>query len=1347
MSSKRSPNNRLRVPAPLLALGLLATAAASGQTQVLPIPRVLNAVDAAQTVPLKGSVLPLAQARFDRGAVPDATPTGHMMIVLKRSDEQEQALKQLLTEQQDPKSSNYHKWLTPEGFGAQFGVSDSDVQAVSGYLSEQGFSVGRIFKNKMAIEFSGTTGQIRSSFKTEIHTYVVNGQTFHANASAAQIPSALAPVVRGFASMSDYKTPTHASQPMVLNRETRLAHPLYSVQDPNNPTAGQEAVSPGDLAVIYDIPTATYNGTGVTVGIVSDSNINIAIPANYRTTFGLTANPPTVIIDGNDPGITADADLSYAQIELVAATAPAAKVNFYTSATTQMDTGINFATIRALEDNAVQVLVFGYEQCEANLGADNTLFYLTWQQAAAQGISVVVGAGSGGAAGCDAAIGGAQPVTQATHGLAVNGYASTEWDTAVGASDFYYGPTGSINPSNPGPAFYQYWSQTNGGTAGYTSALKYIPEQPSNSSYQATNQETPTSVVFASGGGASTAGVVNSDGTQTPYLKPYYQSGFGGPFVSSKARTIPDVSFFGGSLNNGSAYVLCISASDCVNGTPDTLQFTDLGGSGVSAAAFGGVAALIVQAKGVQGSLNPGLYATYTAAGPNGGSVFHDITAGTNAVECTGGSPDCIKRANGVLYTGTGGAFAYSSRTGYDAASGLGSVDVKNLISNWTTPQGAATVTLSLTTPGTTTPVGGFHHGDPVQLNVTVTGGAVVPTGTVAITTSNTQPQPSTSGIEALTLANGTAVDSAIGNLLPGSPTGKSYQLVARYGGDANHAPAMASIPVSVYQIASALQVLTADGHNNPLPQYTGQTLNYGSQVQISFQVYSPQYKNDGGTPTGSITVYDNGNKVAIVPLDADGYATFATTTLAPGSHSFSATYSGDNTYSNTSLTAGYPSLKIGGVATTITLATTDSSVSRNSTFALIATVTPTGGTSGAAPGGTVQFKTTTGSLLGSVALNLGMNSGTNPSSSAVFSVKRALFAAGTYTIVATYIPDSTGNYTAGPASNGVTVAIGAGAGLVNTTLKVTTTPVNEVNFLNTSAVTFNAAVTPASGAAATGSVTFYSSSFNQPNPAPLGTATLDSTGVATLSGVVTLPLGQSSVTAQYTGDGTHASSVGSYTVNVYAPGTTPDFSMQADPTFQTITASSTTADYTVQFTSLNGFAANGTAIALSYTTPASFTCSSAPTAPAFNGGTYAPVTVTCGPAPGYTVAMLNNPNPHLLWMAEGGTALACIFLFGMPSRRRSWQSLIGTMALVLVAFGVTGCGANFASVAAKNISASTDQVVKTPDGVVKPQVSGVILPGTYTVIVTGTARVFVRSQPNVTVTVVHNLPLKIVVQ
>jgi trimeric autotransporter adhesin len=1317
MSSNRL-SSRLRVFASLLALGFTATAS-YGQTASLAVPRVQGPVNEAQLATLKGNTLPLAQVRFDQGAVPDTTPTGHMLMVLKRSAAQQKALDELIASQQDPKSPSYHKWLTPTQFGAQFGVADADVQSVTSYLAAQGFAVGRVFKNKMAIEFSGTTGQVRSAFRTEIHSYTVSGQSFHANATAPQIPAALAAVVNGV-TLNNYKPVQQRSREMLLDRKTGRAHPLY-----DDFVALALAISPGDLAVIYDIP-ATATGSGVTVGVVGDSNINVAIPANYRTLFGLPASTPTVVVDGADPGINTDANIAYGEIELLAATAPLANVNLYTSANTDLDTGLDFAAIRAVEDNEVQVLVFGFQGCEANLGPDiDFLIGDAWQQAAAQGISVIAAAGSGGAAECDASPNGAAPATVATHGLAVNGYASTPYDTAVGASDFFYGPTGAVSLNDPS-LLLTYWSATNGGAAGFTSAKTYIPEQPSNSSSQADNQVPANpAVVVATGGGISTVGQTADDNTQSPYPQPSYQSKVAAG-ISTTARVVPDVSFFGSNDTNFSDYMLCIDAGDCVNGTPDAVQYTAAGDSSLAASAFAGIAALVVQAHGVQGNLNNGLYAT-AALAP---AAFHDITAGSNMVACAVGSPNCV----------AGFTSGYSAGPGYDAASGLGSVDVAQLINSWHSGSGSGvpTVTLMLTEAGQ--PISSFPHNAPVQVNVSVAGSAGTPSGDVAITAPVNGRANVT--VARVTLdASGQGNFPGIGGLMPGG----TYSLVARYGGDSNYAAAVATTPVTVTSVTSKLVMTTSDASGNPLPVFNGQSVPYGTNVHFTFFAEDATDSNDPYSATGFVTLTDNGKQLTILPLNSEGAVSFSSTQLAAGLHSFSGAYSGDSTFSASRLTGPAPSVTITGVPTATTLASTDSNPSvANNTLTLVATVTPTGGNTGAAPGGKVRFKSGK-TVLGTVTLGPGLNTGINPSSTAVLTLRRNTFAASSSnSIVATYLPDNTGDYL-GSSSASLLIAVGAGTGAVNTTVSISTTPAGATNFVDTSSLVFVATVGNAVGrqATPTGTVTFFSNG-TAAAPVPLDAAGIAAIEVPLVNGKIPAPLGQSNILAQYSGDAKHAPSSATYSINVYDQNSTPDFAMQSNVISQVITASSKSAKFTLQFTSMNDFAPLGIPIALSYITPPGITCTSAPAAPKFGKTLYATVTTTCKAAAGVRVGQLAAPapgNPRGLWMAEGGTALAFIFLFGMPGRRRKWQALIGSLSLFVVAFGMTGCGASVAS------GPNQSYYDNLNDSSTTPNASSVLAPGTYTVIVTGTASVFANSQANTTVNVVHNLPLKIVVQ
>jgi hypothetical protein len=154
--------------------------------------RVTQAVDTENLITLRGNVHPWARPEFDQGVAPDDLPMERMLLVLQRGPEQEAALRQLLDAQQVKSSTQFHQWLTPEQFGRQFGPADSDLQAVTDWLTTQGFEVTKVAAGRTVIEFSGTAGLVRQVLGTEIHKFHVNGEDHWANASDPQIPAGLA---------------------------------------------------------------------------------------------------------------------------------------------------------------------------------------------------------------------------------------------------------------------------------------------------------------------------------------------------------------------------------------------------------------------------------------------------------------------------------------------------------------------------------------------------------------------------------------------------------------------------------------------------------------------------------------------------------------------------------------------------------------------------------------------------------------------------------------------------------------------------------------------------------------------------------------------------------------------------------------------------------------------------------------------------------------------------------------------------------------------------------------------------------------------------------------------------
>src|SRR5208282_3617967 len=167
-------------------------------------PLITQPVDETKLTVVRGNTHPLARAEFDRGAAPADLPMDNMLLVLKRSPEQEAALEQFMAEQLDKSSPNYHKWLTPAQFGQQYGAADSDIQAVTSWLTSHGFQVGKVSTGRTVIQFSGTAGQVQEAFHAPINSYLVNGKQHWANVNDPSIPTALTPAVAGVASLHNF---------------------------------------------------------------------------------------------------------------------------------------------------------------------------------------------------------------------------------------------------------------------------------------------------------------------------------------------------------------------------------------------------------------------------------------------------------------------------------------------------------------------------------------------------------------------------------------------------------------------------------------------------------------------------------------------------------------------------------------------------------------------------------------------------------------------------------------------------------------------------------------------------------------------------------------------------------------------------------------------------------------------------------------------------------------------------------------------------------------------------------------------------------------------------------------
>lgn len=1299
MIPNRIRTSSLRVAAAVLTACLLTAGLyAQSATRVVPA-RITQTINNASRVTLHGFVSPLAKMATDRGAAPASMQVDQMHLVLKRSASQESALHALIAAQTTPGSPEYHKWLTPAEFGQKFGPSSTDVATIESWLQSEGFSGVKVNPGRLTIAFNGTVAQVAKTFHAQFHQYQLDGQTYSAVASNPEIPAALAPVVQGFVALNNF--PAHR-QSRVLGKATYNPQTHKAKGDWTYPESGGVVfpVSPQDFGKEYDLPNASlnagysgtpYTGSGQTIAIINDANINVSLANSFRSLFGLPANPPHVIIVGNDPGVdginnpsgpNGDSIEAYLDVEEAGAVAPDATVDLVIAADTASENGLVLAAEHAVYSDVAPVMSLSFGSCEQNLGSSNAFFNQLWEQAAAEGITVMVSTGDSGSAGCDSS-----SSQYATQGLGVNGLASTPYNVAVGGTDFYYSQYQSATALQTQLA--SYWNTTGTDTP-QVSIKGYVPEQAWNDSQYGENavdyySALGTTTVGAGSGGASSCSVVTSTNTNSSgnftscaggYGKPAWQTGLGGT-----TRDIPDVSLFAADGVNYSFYPICAEDGDCQaasSGNP--VQITGLGGTSAAAPAFAGIMALVNQKYGRQGQADNVLY----PLAKQYPTAFNDVAHGTNTVPCAVGSTNCISVSNPITVTsssgtsvvegelGSGTTASYGATTGYDMATGLGSVNVANLISGWGsvtfTP---TTVTLTSPTAGTT-----ITHGykNSITFTGSVTGTSGTPTGDVAIETSSTD-----YGNQAetyLTLDSSGNFNGSI-NYLPGG----TYNVWARYAGDTKNAAASSSpIQITVNPENSTLLFQAFKyGSTGSAASVAGTSITYGTQVFVDATPYGTTFYNDcvnvssapssctGETAaTGTVTFKDGSSPLDTAVVDSEGTAEFVTPALTVGSHSITASYSGDKSYNAS--TGSAINVTVTKATPTILVTAPTSGGNQGQNYVLTVLVATSG--IGTAPTGTVTVSGLPSGATASATLGSTADPKYGNTSAVANVIIPGTAATGSYSVTVKYSGDS--NYNSTSTNTPFTFTEGAAASGSASSISASATPTSPSA---TTPITVKATVTGQSGQAApTGTVYFVAGLLTpsssgggltiQGSALFQGTLTAGSGDSSTLTGSInssSLVQGDNYLTVYYGGDSNYAAS--STVLNLSNP--LSDFSMVAQMPLVPVSASGTVTD-TVNLTSVNGF--SGT-VDLKCDAPTGLSCSLDQSSVSLTSST----TVTTGP--------ISELHKLMLFGSGGGMALGCLFLIGIPARKRKWRMMVGmVLVFAILSFGLAGCGSGGSS-------------------------------------------------------------------
>jgi subtilase family serine protease len=678
--------------------------------------RIHTPVDDSVRISLPGNLRPEAIPANDLGPVDDSFPMEHIQLLLSRSARQQQELEDYLEGLNRKDSADFHRWLTPEEFGSLFGVAGADIAAVTEWLLSHGLHVNAVYPNRMVLDIGGTAGQIRSAFLTEIHAYELGGRRYIANDRNPQIPAALAPAVAGPVSLHNFEP-----------RPEFISHTGFSV---DGSKTEDYPVTPPDLAVIYNLAPAFkagYTGKGQTIVVVEDSNPYSTADWNtFRSTFGLstystgslTVTHPAPSKGANNclnPGAIPGLDVEpIVDSEYASAAAPGATIEVASCASTFTTFGALIALQNIINASSTPpaIVSMSFGECEALNGATaNAAYAAAYEQAAAEGVSVFVAAGDSGGAACD------DGLPEALHGTGVNAFASTPYNVAVGGTDF----SDSYDNTNS-----TYWGISL--SPADAAAKSYVPEIPWNDSCAGellTKYEggsTPYGsrgycnglsgfefLTTASGGGGPSGcasgtpavGGVAGGGCKG-WAKPSWQTLLGNP--KDGVRDLPDVALFASDGLWRHYYIFCNSdwlemdgeGAPCVGAVANWAQG---GGTSFASPFMAGIQALVNQKWGRQGNPNPTYYKIAASEYGTSGSaacnaskgnaiasacVFNDITDGDTTVDCIG-SWGCYlpSGAFGILTTVKGSdAPAYSATTGWDFASGIGSVNAYNLLMN-----------------------------------------------------------------------------------------------------------------------------------------------------------------------------------------------------------------------------------------------------------------------------------------------------------------------------------------------------------------------------------------------------------------------------------------------------------------------------------------------------------------------------------------------------------------------------------------------------------------------------------------------------------------------------------------
>lgn len=394
-----------------------------------------GALCAQQTVTVPAT--PYALVNGDAKLAGPFDPQQMLRVVIALQPPHMQEEEEFLRQLQDPKSPQFHQFLSEAEWDARFAPAAQDEQAVVSWAQSQGLTITQRYPNRLLIEVEAPVATLQKAFAITINSYRISGESYFSNDRDPSIPAALANVVEGVFGLNNIQR-MHSASPI----KDPLAFPIYSPgpayalgshirsdakQPKLNDTVAAGKAKPGPYDASPYTPAPLYSSYGYNYQALQglghccnplnnpnnsppESSIAIAIAGDFNDsdlsgflalTPNLASNVQRYLVDGMSPccspEATLDVEWSTAMANSFGSSATTAEIHMYEGFNDYLSTYL-IVINRALSDGLARVLSMSWGGAELHNNDRGSMaaFHAVFNQMIGQGWSLVAAAGDNG---------------------------------------------------------------------------------------------------------------------------------------------------------------------------------------------------------------------------------------------------------------------------------------------------------------------------------------------------------------------------------------------------------------------------------------------------------------------------------------------------------------------------------------------------------------------------------------------------------------------------------------------------------------------------------------------------------------------------------------------------------------------------------------------------------------------------------------------------------------------------------------------------------------------------------------------------------------------------------------